>query len=140
MAVTANSVREGVIAMLTARLPAYDVYGEAPASGEEPYLLVELKAMSQTPMLGGMYSRTFQFGIHYSGDGAGAADLHETAEELYEAFEGTEIGGIRYRTANMRHEVLDGKLAFGFEMTVRLRKTEQEAPKMGVLEQEAGIR
>jgi hypothetical protein len=40
----------------------------------------------------------------------------------------------------MRHEVLDGKLAFGFEMTVRLRKTEQEAPKMGVLEQEAGIR
>lgn len=126
--------------MLTARLPAYDVYGEAPASGEEPYLLVELKAMSQTPMLGGMYSRTFLFGIHYAGGGGGSAELHETAEELYEAFEGTEIGGIRYRTANMRHEALDGKLMFSFEMTIRLRRTEPEAPKMGVLEQEAGVR
>ncbi len=143
MAVTANSVREGMIAMLAARLPAYEVRGEAPAGGEAPCLWVELQAMTQTPMLGSMYSRTFKFGVQYPGPTGGigtAAELHDVAEKLYEAFEGTEIGGVRYRTANMGHEASDGKLTFGFEMTVRIRRTEQEAPKMGMLEQEAGVR
>ncbi|QNK57554.1 DUF6838 family protein [Paenibacillus sp. PAMC21692] len=140
MAVTANSIRTGMIAMLAAKLPAYDVIGDAPASVDAMQLLVELPAVSQTAMLGNMCSRTFGFAIHYSDGGGGAAELHGVAEQLYEALDQVDLGGVRYRTTNMRHEVADGKLAFRFEMVMRLRRTEQELPKMGALEQEAGVK
>lgn len=140
MAVTANNVRTGMIAMLAARLPDYEVIGDAPASGEEMGLLVELPSVLQTAMLGGMCSRTFGFAIHYADGGGGAAELHGVAEELYEALDGVELDGARYRTSNMRHEVADGKLTFRFEMVIRLRRTEQEIPQMAVLEQEAGVK
>jgi hypothetical protein len=140
VAVTANNVRTGMIAMLAARLPAYDVIGDASTSGDEMVLLVELPSVSQTAMLGGMCSRTFGFAIHYVDGGGGAAEMHGVAEELYEALDGVDLDGVRYRTSNMSHEVADGKLTFRFEMVIRLRRIEQGIPKMGVLEQEAGVK
>jgi len=141
MTVTANSVREDLIGLLTNHFPQLHVVGESSQGTENPKsMLLELKAMSQTAMIGGYRSRTHTFGITYpvtAGAGAGIAELHDLAEDLYEVLEQVEMDGTRYRVSDLKHEVRDGKLHFAMQMVMRVKRVEPQAPRMGVIEQKA---
>lgn len=141
MTVTANSVREDLIGLLAHHFPHLHVVGESSQGTVNPKsMLLELKMMSQTAMLGGYSSRTHTFGITYpvtADTAAGIAELHDLAEDLYELLEQVEIDGTRYRMSDLKHEVRDGKLHFAMQLVMRVKRVEPQAPRMGVIEQKA---
>ncbi|REK74383.1 phage tail terminator family protein [Paenibacillus paeoniae] len=141
MTVTANSVREDMLHLLANHFPLLTVTGETSQITVNPRtMLLELKAMSQTAMLGGYNSRAHSFGITYpepASSDTSIAELHDLAEELYELFQLVEIGGTRYRVSDLKHEVRDGKLHFTMGITIRVKRVEPQAPRMGVIEQKA---
>lgn len=128
--------------MLTDRFASMTVLGEPPPPAvEPPYMIAELATMSQTAMLGGYASRTHGFVIQFAAPAAGGVGaLHDMAEELYGFLQLVEIEGARYRAANMKHEIREGKLRFEWEMTIRVKLEPPETPMMGVIEQGAGLK
>lgn len=140
---TVNEFREAVKERLVQRFPGIAMLDEP--GGEEvtaPTMVVQLLTMSQTAMLGGFFSRSFGFGIQFQApEGAGKiAAMDGVAEELYRLLPVVTIGESTYRSTGLKHEIKEGKLYFQWEIACRMKLAESDDPRMGALEQGAGLK
>lgn len=143
--VTLNSIREGVMALLTARFPGIGVYGEDPSQDGQtpgsPCFLVKLLTASQEQELGRRYNRTLSFLIKYIPEAAQReASLHETAELLFELFGEAVIDRTRYFGSKMKYEVVDKNLHFFFDFHFLVWQPASVEPKMQSLKEEGHIK
>ncbi|MEF2964937.1 hypothetical protein V3851_03765 [Paenibacillus sp. M1] len=149
--VTANGLREGIIALLSERFPDTGIYGEggessepgtqaeaeAEAGGEAPYFIVKLQNMAQEQELGRRYRRTLSFLVKYvPAAGQAEASLHETAELLFALFREAEIGGANYSGRKMKYEIAENTLHFFFEFHFLVWLPAPDEPKMQSLKEE----
>ncbi|GIP54406.1 phage tail terminator family protein [Paenibacillus vini] len=143
--VTLNSIREGVMALLTARFPGIGVYGEDPSQDGQtpgsPYYLVKLLTASQEQELGRRYNRMLFFLIEYvPGASQREASLHETAESLFALFGEAVIEQTRYFGSKMKYEIVDKNLHFFFDFHFLVWQSTTEEPKMQSLKEEGHIK
>ena len=140
--VTVNDVRRGVMNALKQRFPTVKIYGEEIAQGfEPPAFFVKLFPVSHTREVGRRYLRAHSFDVHYfPGSKYENEEMHDVAEQLYDALEYIDATGTKYRGARMNHEIVDGVLHFFVDYDFHVMRPVPDVPKMQTLEQEGWIK
>lgn len=140
--VTINSIRSGLISVLSELFPAMDIYGEVVREGfEAPCFFVKLLSVAQERELDRRYRRSYSFDIHYFPGGVDPnEESHGMAEQLYDKLRQIEVEGEIYRTSGTTHEIVDGVMHFFVDFNFMVYSEKSPGIKMQTLNQEGYLK
>ncbi|WP_341465521.1 phage tail terminator family protein [Clostridium uliginosum] len=110
--------------ILGREFPNVTVYDEEIKQGfKKPYFFVKILTSNQIKELNRRYKRNVYFDISYFSDKESInLDYFNMADSLYKTLEYVEVDSKKYRTLNMKHEIVDEVLHFMFQLKFNLLK------------------
>lgn len=140
--VTINDIRSAVFRKLAERFPDIKRFGEEIKQGfQAPCFFVKLFPVEHTRELDRRYFRVHSFDIHYfPASEYSNEEMHNVAEQLYDALEYITVSDIPCRGIRMRHEIVDEVLHFFVEYNFHVWTPRPDDPVMQTLNVEEGVK